>query len=115
MPTFGIYARNYFVQNGSYQPDMDKPKPDSAMTGKTFDEWKAKGYHVIKGQKASGRNAEGKATFNDRQVEKFVDRPRGNLNYPARRMSRGDYYENVDRQEDYDMFEAVYGYDRDWF
>jgi hypothetical protein len=36
----------------------------------TFDEWKAKGYHVIKGQKATGRNAKGKVTFTDKQVQK---------------------------------------------
>lgn len=35
----------------------------------TFDEWKAKGYHVIKGQKATGRNSKGVATFMSSQVK----------------------------------------------
>lgn len=34
----------------------------------TFDGWKARGYSVIKGQKSTGRNREGKATFSRAQV-----------------------------------------------
>lgn len=38
------------------------------MSNLTYKEWKAKGFHVIKGQKATGRNKEGVATFTDKQV-----------------------------------------------
>jgi hypothetical protein len=36
---------------------------------RTFDEWKAHGYHVVKGQKAVGKNAHGVAVFDHTQVE----------------------------------------------
>lgn len=71
------------------------------MLIRTFDEWKAAGYHVIKGQKSTGRNAAGKATFNEKQVElQWKNRP--------------DYGEGSDYEEDYDIFMAEYGYGRDW-
>ena len=35
----------------------------------TFDEWKALGYRVRRGEKASGRNKQGKATFTRDQVD----------------------------------------------
>lgn len=36
--------------------------------GKTYKEWRAAGKHVIKGQKATGRNEAGEATFTKSQV-----------------------------------------------
>lgn len=60
---------------------------------KTFDEWKAMGYHVIKGQKAAGRNAEGKATFSRAQVE-------------ANNWNPGDYDQD-DMEADYDFGYAM--------
>ena len=35
----------------------------------TFDEWLIRGYRVKKGEKATGRNDEGRATFTRAQVE----------------------------------------------
>lgn len=35
----------------------------------TFDEWKSKGYIVIKGEKSKSRNNDNKATFTEFQVE----------------------------------------------
>lgn len=35
---------------------------------KTYDEWKQSGYHVRKGQKACGYNADGDAIFHTSQV-----------------------------------------------
>lgn len=37
---------------------------------RTWHEWKAEGFHVIKGQKAHSFNDDGVATFTDSQVEK---------------------------------------------
>jgi len=39
------------------------------MKAKTFDEWKALGYHVIKGEQHTGRNKDGICTFTREQVE----------------------------------------------
>lgn len=39
------------------------------MESHTFDEWKARGFRVCKGHKATGRNEEGKATFTKAQVK----------------------------------------------
>lgn len=47
-------------------------------TSKTFDEWKATGYQVKKGEKATGRNDEGKATFRRTQVKRRDDSRRYN-------------------------------------
>lgn len=41
----------------------------------TFDEWKSRGYGVKKGQKATGRNAAGKATFTIDQVTETYNEP----------------------------------------
>ena len=43
------------------------------MKSKTYDEWTLLGYHVMKGEKATGRNALNKATFTRDQVEEFED------------------------------------------
>lgn len=40
---------------------------------RTFNEWKAKGFHVKRGQKATGRNAAGVATFTKAQVERNIE------------------------------------------
>lgn len=47
-------------------------------TARTFKEWKAQGYYVCKGQKATGHNADGVPTFTKAQVSN-------------KRMSYGDY------------------------
>lgn len=39
------------------------------MKAKTYDEWRELGYQVQEGEKATGRNAAGKATFTRNQVE----------------------------------------------
>jgi hypothetical protein len=39
------------------------------MKSLTFDEWKALGYRVRRGEKASGRNKQGKAAFTRDQVD----------------------------------------------
>ena len=45
------------------------------MTGKTYQEWQDLGYHVRRGQKATGRNSGGKATFTIDQVSIYYDDP----------------------------------------
>lgn len=61
---------------------------------KTYDEWQAEGFQVRKGQKATGRNKEGKATFLPSQVDYIPD-------------------EEFD-EDDHQQFMDEYGYDRDW-
>lgn len=39
------------------------------MKYKTFDNWKASGYYIIKGSKSEKRNKEGKCLFSEKQVE----------------------------------------------
>lgn len=39
------------------------------MKAKTFDEWKAAGFRVRRGEKATGRTKAGQATFTREQVE----------------------------------------------
>lgn len=39
------------------------------MKARTFDDWKAAGYRVLRGERASGRDRAGRATFNRDQVE----------------------------------------------
>ena len=39
------------------------------MKPKTFDEWKAAGFWIRKGEKSTGRNKEGKPTFTRDQVD----------------------------------------------
>jgi hypothetical protein len=40
-----------------------------SQKARTYDEWKAEGFQVQKGEKATGRNAQGKATFLPSQVD----------------------------------------------
>lgn len=44
------------------------------MKALTYDTWKAAGYQVRKGEKASGRNAKGEPTFTRDQVEDAPER-----------------------------------------
>ena len=46
------------------------------MKAKTFDEWKAGGFRVRKGEKATGRNKQGVPTVTREQVDEddFFDR-----------------------------------------
>lgn len=74
---------------------------------KTYDEWKALGFHVLKGQKSTQRNSERVPLFSLTQVEK--NKPRA-----MRYQDRPDYGEGVDYEEDRLMAEAYLG-DRDWF
>lgn len=60
---------------------------------KTYREWGRLGYHVIRGQKATGRNADGTCTFKRSQV------------------ALNDYSDNVD-PTDNDFFEAIFGHDK---
>lgn len=72
---------------------------------KTFDEWKAAGYSVRKGEKSVGRSASGHPLFTSAQVRSNPYRSR------YRPVQDGDL-DNT--QEDYDRFYSEYGYDRDW-
>jgi hypothetical protein len=49
---------------------MDKHLPGDSLT---YDEWLELDFHVIRGQKATGRNAQGIATFSPDQVEENED------------------------------------------
>lgn len=40
------------------------------MKSKTYDEWIKSGFHVMRGEKSSSRNPEGKAMFSEDQVLK---------------------------------------------
>ena len=62
------------------------------MKAKTYDEWRELGYQVQKGEKSTGRNKDGKATFNRSQVEEreeyddmdddfYMDHPGNPANY----------------------------------
>lgn len=48
------------------------------MKALTYDDWRALGYQVRKGEKASGRNPQGKTTFTRDQVEERDDFDRQN-------------------------------------
>lgn len=65
-----------------------------SQKARTYKEWRAEGFQVQKGQKATGRNAKGEATFRSNQVDYIPD-------------------EDPD-EEDYQHFMDIYGYDRDW-
>ena len=39
------------------------------MKAKTYDEWRELGYQVCRGERSTGRNKDGKATFTREQVE----------------------------------------------
>lgn len=41
----------------------------------TYNEWLDKGYQVMFGEKATGRNKQGHATFSRKQVEEVYDEP----------------------------------------
>lgn len=60
---------------------------------RTYKEWGQLGYHVIRGQKATGRNADGVCTFKRSQVER-------NNNY---------YRDEDDDREDDELYFAIYG------
>lgn len=62
------------------------------MKAKTYEEWKDLGYQVQKGEKSTGRNKEGKATFTRSQVKEreeyddmdddtLIDHPGNPANY----------------------------------
>ncbi len=55
----------------------------------TFDEWKAKGFHVEKGQKAGTFNKEGKGLFTEQQVAVTVPRRTSNFYHT-------EYYDRED-------------------
>ena len=74
---------------------------------KTFDEWKAEGWQVQKGEKATGHNDKGKATFAPSQVKRAGRRLR-------QKHLSGDYYDMDDYQADYDRWYDEYGCTRDW-
>lgn len=46
--------------------DLHVPKDDKP--GHTFDEWNRKGFRVVRGEKATGRNGDGVPTFTSDQV-----------------------------------------------
>lgn len=51
-------------------PFADLPAvPTTTPNSKTFKEWSALGYRIRYGEKATGRNGDGVATFNDAQVD----------------------------------------------
>lgn len=65
------------------------------MRSFTFKEWKAKGYHVVKGEKATGRSSDGVATFNEEQV--YPNGPYGDQDYDADCQIEGYIYDIGDR------------------
>ena len=44
------------------------------MEEKTYEQWKAEGYHVLKGMKSRNKNSEGVALFTYMQVERNKSR-----------------------------------------
>jgi hypothetical protein len=42
---------------------------EGVMKAKTYEDWQTIGYQVIKGEKSTGRDKNGKATFTRNQVE----------------------------------------------
>ena len=50
-----------------------KQKKEIMRTNLTYEQWKADGFYVRKGEKSSGRNECGVATFSDEQVEATDD------------------------------------------
>lgn len=75
------------------------------MTSKTHDEWFLAGYRIGKGQKATGRNHAGVATFTKAQVMPLGQRYRG---------KQVDPDEGADYEEDRDMADAFL-HDYDWY
>lgn len=73
------------------------------MTQKTYDEWMASGFHVVKGQKASGRDDNGKATFSHFQVEA------NEYNPPKRNQDYGQYDRNDEGYEYEGSWEETLG------
>lgn len=71
---------------------------------RTYDEWKAMGYVVKKGEKSTARDKDGKCTFLLTQVKR---RSVGWRN-------TGDPGDEEFDQDDYDMWYDMYGCDRDW-
>ena len=49
-------------------PFADLHPPHDPDPGRTFDEWNRKGYRVLRGEKATGRNGDGVPTFTSDQV-----------------------------------------------
>ena len=49
-------------------PFADLSSNFDAEPGKTFDQWNRKGYRVVRGEKATGRNGDGVPTFTSDQV-----------------------------------------------
>jgi hypothetical protein len=49
-------------------------KPIPVQDGLTYDQWRANGYQVMRGEKATGRNGDGVPTFTEDQVvEEGID------------------------------------------
>jgi hypothetical protein len=68
-------ASNYMPPPAGLQQQRG-PSPSSEAepgSSKTYDEWKDLGYHVVRGEKATGRNVSGMATFSPDQVEEDED------------------------------------------
>lgn len=68
---------------------------------RTWNEWKDRGYHVVKGQRATGRNAEGVATFTRDQVAKTP--PRGYA-YPDKTYGLDWDNDSIYEQRDDDLY-----------
>lgn len=69
----------------------------------TWDEWRARGYHIKAGSKMVGRNADGVAVFSASQVEANTPKP-----YVGRRKrSAWSGYINIDDPHwgDYDLMD----------
>lgn len=68
-----------------------KQKPEPVIEVFTFDEWKARGFHVNKGEKSTSRNADGVCVFTRQQVSENTKK------YTLRE------YDNYDYEFDHDM------------
>jgi len=55
---------------------IERSKPEASVPAFTFDEWAAKGFRVIAGQKSHSRNRQGVAVFLPDQVQPAARKPK---------------------------------------
>lgn len=68
---------------------------------KTLDEWNGEKRKVRKGEKAQGKNAQGKALFHKSQTD---PKPRKNHNLPT---EKNDYYSRPSPIDDYSIYSEM--------
>lgn len=70
----GLYVDGRGEQYASPKKAWEAKMSKVSRRSKTFDEWKALGYQVVKGQKATSWTKDGKAKFDSKQVKVREDR-----------------------------------------